>query len=312
MLFHPCEERGGAKVEVGFGGSASEWGTHFVGEDAVESPVGQSAPVGGIVDETLSERHGAEELAGGVVADAVGVVLERGEFDVIGIGGDDGVGSGFFGGGVEVFAAHGGGPCVEAEFAIGAIHRGEELDQRVGMDSQVVMVLDGKGDVVVRGAIAAFADEGSGLVPCEACVAAIVTGENANDGMLVQLRGEACEGVDVSDLHFNDGDFGGGEAGKIGVSADDGAGEIGEAEGRFELGDALVVGVEWGQVGTFGHEHDGVEAELRGLVDELIESQSGLSPQTGVADGKQTKLHRAPAFRNVLKVLHHVLTAMKQ
>ena len=55
--------------------------------------------------------------------------------------------------------------------------------------------------------------------------------------------------------------------------------------GSAQLGAVLRAVIQHREVRTLGHEHDAVVAQLRGLVEEVLQGKELLPPGAGVADG---------------------------
>jgi hypothetical protein len=73
--------------------------------------------------------------------------------------GEDRGGSGLAGRLVKIFPAQCRRPGIEPELAVGPVDLGQQVEQGVGVERQVVMVLDGDGDAVLRRAVAHFAND---------------------------------------------------------------------------------------------------------------------------------------------------------
>lgn len=157
LLLHPFQVVSSVGIEVFSGAAATDGRAHFVVGDAIEAAVAEAAEEIFVIDEPFAEFNSADEVGFGVaVVDQLGLVNETLEPDVVGIGGDGGVWGHLFRGLVEILATQCGRPGVETDLAIFAVDVADHLEQGVGVDSDVVMVLNRDGYAMPGGTVTHF------------------------------------------------------------------------------------------------------------------------------------------------------------
>jgi len=182
-------------------------------------------------------------------------------------------------------------PGVEQRTAVRLVHCGDQIMERLVSGSNVVMVLntDSHAKVCSPARCLAQALNNQAPLPAEIRSRMLVTGENP-DQFAAQIVCQPRELHDVLYLYLAMGYVGVLQIrGQITVARDADLPKFVLVEVGTERAALPMPVVEHRHMRTLRHQHDAIEAQFSGFLDEVVDRQERLPPQARIADRVQKK-----------------------